>query len=259
MTVVACLKWLTPHDADDRFGGISPADSSALEWALRLGEQRGEDVLVITVGPAAADTALREALACGARRAIRVDAADELLSADVAAAIASAIDGIDVSFVCCGDYSLDRGTGSVPAFLAAQIEARQALGLIEVVVGSDVTALRRLDGGRRERLRVDAPAVLSVEGATATLRRAPLSGALAARSATIDVVAGPVGSHLPTARRPYRPRARVLPPPKGGTLERVQSLLSGGAATKSHGVPVELSPEEAADRILAALDEWGYA
>ena len=52
MTVVACIKWLTPHDADDRFGGISPADSSALEWALRLGEQRGEDVLVVKIGRA---------------------------------------------------------------------------------------------------------------------------------------------------------------------------------------------------------------
>lgn len=259
MTVVACLKWLTPHDADDRFGGFSPADSSALEWALRLGAARGEQVLAVTVGPAAADTALRDALACGVHRAIRVDAADELASNDVAAAIAGAVDGLDVSFVCCGDYSLDRGTGSVPAFLAAQIGARQALGLIEIVLGNEVIALRRLDGGRRERLRVDAPAVLSVEGATATLRRASLSGALAARTAPIDVLAGPAGSHLPTARRPYRPRARVLPPPQGETLDRVRSLLSGGTATKSHGVPVELGPEEAADRIIAALDEWGYS
>jgi electron transfer flavoprotein beta subunit len=147
----------------------------------------------------------------------------------------------------------------VPAFLAAHLEAGQALGLIEVTLNSaGVTALRRLDGGRRERLRVDAPAVLSVEGATATLRRAPLSSALAARTATIENVVGPAGSHLPTARRPFRPRARVLPAPAGAPLERVQSLLNGAAATKSHGVPVELTPAEAADRVLEALRGWGY-
>lgn len=265
MTVVACIKWLTPHDGDDRFGGISPADASALEWALRIGEARNEPVVAVTLGPTAADAALRDALACGAQRAIRIDTHDEVPSADTAAALAQAIDTMldrpdaRVSYVCCGDYSLDRGTGSVPAFLAAELEAGQALGLIEVTLeGSTPTALRRLDGGRRERLRIDAPSVLSVEGATAVLRRAPLAGALKASSASIDLVAGPIGSHLPTARRPFRPRARVLPPPTGAPLDRVKMLLNGAAATKSHGVPVELSPVEAADRIIDALRGWGY-
>lgn len=265
MTVVACIKWLTPHDGDDRFGGISPADSSALEWALRLGEARNESVVALTLGPAAAETALRDALACGASRAIRIDAHDEVPSADSAAALALVIDTMldrpesRVSYVCCGDYSLDRGTGSVPAFLAAELEAGQALGLVDVVLdGASLTGLRRLDGGRRERLRIEAPSVLSVEGATAVLRRAPLARALAARTATIETVAGPTGSHLPTARRPFRPRARVLPPPAGAPLDRVKTLLNGATATKSHGVPVELSPVEAADRIIDALRGWGY-
>jgi len=257
MTVVACIKWLTPHDGDDRFGGISPADASALELALRLAEARGEQVLAITVGTAAADTALRDALACGAARAIRIDADEDTPSTEVAAAIAQAVE--DVSFVCCGDYSLDRGTGSVPAFLAAQLGARQALGLIEVgVAAGAVTALRRLDGGRRERLSVAAPAVVSVEGATATLRRASLSGALAARTAPITVLAGPVAAHLPTAKRPYRPRARVLEAPVGSPLERVKSLLGGESSRGGSSVPVAVSPSEAADMVLAALREWGY-
>ena len=271
MTVVVCLKWLSPHDGDDRFGGISPADSSALEWALRSAATGSgtDDVVAVTVGSPAADAALRTALACGATRAVRIDVADpnDLSGADTAALIAGAVAGEDnVRFVWCGDYSLDRGTGSVPAFLAAHLDAGQALGLIELEVaseGTDTTILvtRRLDGGRRERLRVTAPAVLSVEGSTATLRRAPLAKSLSAQTAPIEVVSADhllAGSHTPVVRRAFRPRARVLPPPSGEPLDRVKSLLSGPTAAKSHGAPVALSPADAADRILVSLREWGY-
>ena len=291
MTVVVCLKWLTPHDADDRFGGISPADSSALEWALRSASNAPgtpgsgapdagalDDVVAITVGSASADAALRTALACGATRAIRVDVTEqhELESADTAALIAQAIGslaagGDTIRYVWCGDYSLDRGTGSVPAFLAARLGTGQALGLIELELahdempGNSIRATRRLDGGRRERLRVTAPAVLSVEGSTATLRRAPLARSLSAQTAQIELVIpdhgatpAPGTAHAPATRRPFRPRARVLPPPVGEPLDRVKSLLSGPAGAASHGAPVALSPADAADRILESLREWGY-
>ena len=123
-----------------------------------------------------------------------------------------------------------------------------------------LTALRRLDGGRRERLRAAAPAVCSVEGATARLRRAPLAAVLAARHATVPVHAGPpvpaANGHHPV--RPYRPRARALPPPHGDTLERVRQLTAGAAAPAqgAHGQPEVLAPEAAAARLLEALAAW---
>ena len=53
--------------------------------------------------------------------------------------------------------------------------------------------MRRLDGGRREVLAVPPPAVLSVEGAVARLRRASLPAELESRRAVIEVVPGPDG------------------------------------------------------------------
>lgn len=49
---------------------INPDDRNALEEALRLKDENGAEVVVLTMGPAQADTALREALAMGADRAI---------------------------------------------------------------------------------------------------------------------------------------------------------------------------------------------
>ena len=58
--------------------------------------------------------------------------------------------------------------------------------------------------------------------------------------------------------RPYRPRARALGAPTGATaLERIRTLTASEHAT-AHGETVELSPANAAARILAELVEWGY-
>jgi electron transfer flavoprotein beta subunit len=267
MTVAVCLKWVDQRPelgsdgllagSDDRFAGISLADQAALELALRSGEQ----VVAITVGPIAAERALRDAAACGAHRLIRIDSPTHLASPTVARLIAGVID--DARVVWCGDYSLDRGTGSVPAFLAAELGVAQLLGLIAVSDdGQTISATRRLDGGRRELLRTSSRAVCSVEGSTAPLRRAGLSALLAARTAAVEVVASSVHVEtLASTSSPYRPRARAFAPPTGNTaLDRVRSLVMPGGAGggSASGESVALEPAAAAAKILQALVEWGY-
>lgn len=264
MTIVACLKWVAhPGEPnDERFAGLSPADQSALEFALQQGQAMNTPVVAITVGPVGAENVLRDALASGASRAVRIDGARSLPSADVAAAIAAAVP--DATWVWCGDYSLDRGTGSVPAFLAARLRAAQALGVIAVTPAGHATieCTRRLDGGRRELLSVTAPAVVSVEGGTAVLRRAGLGAVRAALSATIDVLPCAASAHDDAVVHPYRPRARALAAPAGdASLDRLRALVDLGAASaaaSSRGEQVTLAPGDAAARIVAALREWGY-
>jgi electron transfer flavoprotein beta subunit len=254
--IVACWKWVST--GDERSAGISAADEAALEVALQLAETTGDDdVVVICVGQAESERGLREALAAGAARAVRVDAPDGLESAAAASALAAFARG--ARWVLCGDVSADRGTGSVPAFLAAELGAAQALGLVAVdLEAARVQGTRRLDGGRREVLAVTAPAVLSVEGAVARLRRASLAAELDARHATIDVEAGPPGPLEQTdAVRPFRPRARECPSPSGDPLNRVRELTAT-AGTPRHTDVVTLDPPAAADRILAAMRDWGY-
>jgi electron transfer flavoprotein beta subunit len=256
--IVACWKWVTANH-DERWAGISAADQAALEVALHLADAGDDEVVVVSVGRAAAERGLREALAAGAARAVRIDAPGGLASSAVAAAIAGIAGG--ARWVLCGDVSADRGTGSVPAFIAAELGAAQALGLLAVDLEADgrVKTARRLDGGRREVLSAAAPAVLSVEGAVARLRRASLAAELDARHATIDVRPGPTGPlEQADAVRPFRPRARERPSPSGDPLDRVRELTATGGGVPRHTDVVTLDPPAAADRILDALRQWGY-
>ena len=245
--IVVALKWV---------GALSDSDAAALETALQL----DADVTAVSVGATDVDRGLRAALAAGARRAVRIDAPADLRSDAVARTIARLCG--DASWVICGDASADRGSGSVPAFLAAELGVGQALGLVaaERAGAAALRVVRRLDGGRREILDVRPQAVLSVEGSVARLRRASLPAELAAQQAPIDVVAGPDGPvDRPAAVGPYRPRPREMPLPTGDAFARIGQLTAtaSGAAT-GRAAAVILDPTAAAARVVDALRSWGY-
>ncbi|MCU1344403.1 MAG: Electron transfer flavoprotein alpha/beta-subunit [Acidimicrobiia bacterium] len=274
--IAACLKWVDPRPevdpltgvvrVDHRRGGCSDADQTALEWALTLGQAWGQDVVAITAGPPSTESLLRQALSVGAARAIRAEVAEGASSETVAAALAAALP-TDVSTIVCGAWSVDRGSGSVPAYLAAHRRSAQALGLLSLQFQAGasprvVEAERRLDGGRRERLRVTGPMVLSVEPGL-RLRRASLDGVLQSQRAPIDVC-GIGGTNVASAPGPirvgpFRPRARSLPGP-APTLSARQRILSLTGALVDRQPPrlVYLDPAEAATELLDQLERWGY-
>ena len=270
MTFIAvCMKWVSGRPEMDplsgevrfpsgRFGGVSAADQAALEVALQLGSQRSMHVIAIAVGDAKCETALRDALAVGAQRAIRIDASRSLSSAETAQVLALALG--DAALILCGDYSFDRGSGSVPAFLAAELGISQALGVVSLMThAEDITATRRLDGGRREHLRVGDRAVISVEGSVAQLRRASLTSTLTARISDIRVIpSSTTARQVNSTTKPFRPRPRTLDRPVGDTaLERLHSITNVSLSS-TRGEQIELSATKSATYILETLARWGY-
>ncbi|WP_214368857.1 mycofactocin-associated electron transfer flavoprotein beta subunit [Pseudonocardia sp. H11422] len=264
---------LTGHvRVDARSSGPGEADRTALEYALRLASETGGRAVAVTAGPPAADAMLRDALAVGAHAVLRVNlhAGDPLAAAaDDGAGVARALaDAITAAFgrpelVLCGDHSADRGTGATPAHLAEELGAVQALGLLELSrEGDGLRAVRRLDGGRRERLAVPLPAVCSVEPTTVRLRRASLPATLAARGVEVpvaEVVVAHDGRVRFGAPRAHRPRPRVLPPPEGADPRQRLLALTGALAERTPPRVVRPgSPAQAADELLGYLRRHGY-
>ncbi len=287
---------------DPRGAGICPAEQAAFEHALRIADAWGGLVLAVAAGPVTADETLRGAIALGAR-VLRVPwpvpvpapgahagdphrgddprhAGEPLGSAQhylddlgrderaLARSLLAAIRTVgEPALVLCGDRSPDRGTGALPALLAHELGAAQALGLVDLRADGDLLlAERRLDGGRRERLRVRPPAVCSVEGAGVRLRRASLPATLAAQRAEIPVVET-VAAHAGASEaavtvrsaRPFRPRTRVVPPPEGAAAR--QRLMELTGVLVAHEPPTIVGPVDAAgaaDALLAFLERNGY-
>ena len=261
--------------ANRRDRGPNGSELAALEHALRLSEKWDARVVAATVAPAEADEMLREALAVGAAHALRVEPAgwtagprpaglvggEQESAAAFAVALRQHVGVPDL--VLCGDLAADRATGSFPAFLAASLNAEQALGCVRLEPVDDCTLRvhRRLDGGRREVLIVRPPAVVSLEAAGVRLRRAGLPASLARGGTAITVASTPtaatrrirvLGAH------PYRPWPRELPGPSGTALHRTLELTGALVQRTPPTVVGPLPPDRAASELLAYLHRCGY-
>ncbi|GAA3754242.1 electron transfer flavoprotein beta subunit [Spinactinospora alkalitolerans] len=263
------------HRWDRHTLGVSAADWAAVETALRIGSAWGQEVVVVSVGPPEAEGVLREALTLGAVRAVRVELPTagphgSASSSTVAAALASVVGSegpAPAGLVVCGAASPDRGSGSVPAFLAEELGAAQALGLVSLETAEsrgrgELRGVRRLDGGGRERLRVAVPAVVSVEAGVAVVRRASLEGLLGARSSVVETALAPAPrdgfSGFPHRPGPFRPRPRALPRPDPSEDARRRALaLAGAPGGRTAPRVVTADPERAADELLDYLREIG--
>lgn len=276
--IAVALKWSDLRGAVDPITGVvhseprgygfSAADEAALEAALTIAEawrREGQptSVVALTVSHDDPRAVLGEfgALGLAAARWVRVDSPPT--SAGAAALLAEQIrqlTGPSLRLVLCGDYSTDNGSGSVPPMIGHALGLTTSCGwrAIDSSTLDRLGGVRRLDGGRRERLSVACPAVVSIEAGSIRLRRAPLGALL--DHAPLETVEGRLSepNRLAVSPVPFRPPThRVDPPHPGAALDRIIEL-TGTSAPADPPRSLELSAQDAAVAILDQLIAWGY-
>jgi electron transfer flavoprotein beta subunit len=140
-------------------------DSYALEEALRARDARGGEVIAVSVGDEEANAELRECLAMGADRAVRVWSEELQAVHDpflIARALASAIDAPDL--VLCGAQSGDSMQSATGSALAGLLDLPCVAVVKELELdGQKVRAHRELEGGVVDVVDVTLPAVLTIQ------------------------------------------------------------------------------------------------
>ena len=215
-------------------------DEYSLEEAVRIREAGAEvEVVVVTVGPDAADEALRKCLAKGADRAIRVwddavEGSDPIAIARVLAAVARR-EKPDLFFA--GVQSSDHGFASTGMAVAGLLGwAHSAVvNQFTYTPGAATAQIRReLEGGLLQSMDIDCPAVLTIQLGINAPRYASLRSIKQAAAKPIEALAladlgldasqvGEVGS-LSRVRRMYVPakgRAQMI---EGSVAEQAAQL-----------------------------------
>lgn len=185
--------WVRDQDASFE---MNEPDAYALEEALRLKEQHGGEVIVVSAGPTRVAQVLREALARGADRAIHVED-DALATADafgVADALAAAIRDEQVDLVLAGLQSDDQGFAQVGVVLAEKLGLAHATIIMEVqVTDGRLRVKRELEGGWFQWVTLPLPALVTIQSGINQLRYATLKGIMAAKKKEIRRVEAPAG------------------------------------------------------------------
>jgi electron transfer flavoprotein beta subunit len=175
---------------------ISPHEECGVEEAVRLVEQHGGEVVVLTLGPPEAEEQLRECLAIGADRAILLDSGGEEWDAQAtAAAIAAEAAGFDL--VVFGNESADSGGYQVGIRVAHALGLPIATGLKGLSIDGDRARCEQEVAGGRDVYELALPAVVSVLEGINLPRYPSVPAKLRARQKPIET------------RTPERPAARL--------------------------------------------------
>lgn len=146
---------------------VNPFEEYAIEEALRLKEKFGGEVILISMGPARAQEAIRTGLAMGADKAIHIDD-EKLEGTDIlgtARVLSEVIKGMEYDIVFCGKLAVDDNTGGVGPVLAELLGLPHVTAITSLEVdaeGRKAKSTREIEGGI-ETLEVPLPALFTAE------------------------------------------------------------------------------------------------
>lgn len=235
MKIIVCIKQV-PDAKDVRLDPVTntlaregvqsimnPYDQHALEEAVRLKEELGGEVTVLSMGPPQAEEVLRQAISCGADRGVLIS--DRAFAgADTWATsytLAKAVNKIgDFDLILCGKQAIDGDTAQVGPGLAVQLQI-PFVTCIQKIREADEKHLvmeRMMDDGY-DVVSVEYPVLLTVVKDLNEPRVPSLKGKMRSKKAKIEMLtAADVGadaSCIGLAGSPTQVVDVFPPPPRG--------------------------------------------
>lgn len=165
---------------------INPYDEYAIEEAIRIKEQHGGEVTVVTVGPQRAEEALRTALAMGADRAILIhqaDAADEHVTASL---IAASIRDRPFDLILGGNMAVDSGAGQVAIRVAELLGIPHVSTITKLSIDEGAATLERDVEGDLETVQVSLPFLATAQQGLNEPRYPSLPGIMKAKKKPVE-------------------------------------------------------------------------
>ncbi|UWG99227.1 electron transfer flavoprotein subunit beta/FixA family protein [Dehalobacter sp. DCM] len=223
---------------------VNPFDEYATEAAIRIKEQVGGKVSVLTMGPPQAGSALRKCLAMGADEGILISdravaGADTWATSYTLAKAIEKIGKPDIIF--CGKMAIDGDTAQVGPGIAEHLGLPQTTYVQKIrEIHPDHLVVERAFEGGFEVIKVKLPAVIAVDKAIGEPRYPSVKGSIKASRAPITTwSAADIGA----------------PPDKtglNGSCTQVMQIFTPEVKFQSEMLQGS-SPEELCDQLIGKL------
>ncbi|QFU23652.1 electron transfer flavoprotein subunit beta/FixA family protein [Shewanella eurypsychrophilus] len=197
---------------------INPFCEIAVEEAVRLKEAGvASEVVVVTVGPKAAQEQLRTAMALGADRGIHIETDEALVPLSIAKLLNAVQQKEQAQLIILGKQTIDGDNNQTGQMLAALANMPQATFASEVKIEGDTLAVtREVDGGLQS-ITVSLPAIVTADLRLNEPRYAKLPNIMKAKRKPLETVSI---DDLGVSLKQHQTILKVTPPAerKGGVM-----------------------------------------
>lgn len=168
---------------------MNPFCEIAVEEAVRLKEKGiATEVVVVSIGPQAAQEQIRTALALGADRGILIQTDEEIQSLAAAKLLKAVVDKEQPKLIILGKQAIDSDNNQTGQMLAALCGYPQGTFASEVVIeGDKVNVTREVDGGLVT-VGLSLPAIVTTDLRLNEPRYASLPNIMKAKKKPLDTV-----------------------------------------------------------------------
>lgn len=174
---------------DDAEFIINPYDEYAIEEAIRVRDEHGGEVHVMTVGDEEAEKQLRTALAMGADRATLINIADDLDETDafsISKIIGEFLKDKEVDLILAGNVAIDGGSGQIGPRVADILNIPYVTTITKLVIeGEKVTVTKDVEGDS-EMIETKLPLLVTAQQGLNDPRYPSLPGIMKAKKKPLD-------------------------------------------------------------------------
>ncbi|MFH1453615.1 MAG: electron transfer flavoprotein subunit beta/FixA family protein [Armatimonadota bacterium] len=167
---------------------LNPYDEYAMEEALRIKQANPEaEITAITMGGATSQEVLRNCLALGATKAVRVKTETESTdSYSTALILSKAIEKLGYDIILTGKQAVDDGAMFVPGAISSLLNIPFVSSAIKIDISDKNCSVRREIEGNTEVIECSLPAIISAEKGLNQPRYASLMGIMQAKKKPIE-------------------------------------------------------------------------
>jgi electron transfer flavoprotein beta subunit len=282
MRIVVCLKEVVDAGVDLGYGRVDPVlmkkgfslrlDPDCLEALVKALAVKASvpqtEIVLLSIGPIGVEKYLREGLASGADKAVRIWDKEfiELAPYQKAKILKGAVSWLGADIILTGAQSLDNSSGLVGALTAAFLGWPFINDVTSPQTTQDQKSLivtRNIERGLKERLEAAAPLVISVKNSGGKLPYASLEQILRSREAAVELLSlADTGLSYPELKNDPTscaglsfPRPATRPAPLDSSLPafyRILALLEGGMS-KRHSEILAGNSEDLVDQLYDLL------
>jgi len=142
---------------------VNPFDEIAIEESLRIIEDKGGEVVVVSIGSEEAQFEIRSCLAMGGHRGILVVTQDELDADAIARIMVKVVEEEKPDIVLMGKQAVDNDENQAAQLLAEYLCWGQACFASNVEITDNKAKVHREVDGGTEVIEIDLPGVISAD------------------------------------------------------------------------------------------------